>query len=94
MKPIVAVLHPPRVEPLPAAVLLRAAGAEDPRRAHPLPPEERLLPQEGRGEAQGRQGEQYQKFGSCNPVQPTMVVKHLGWVDLDFGCSTLLLGSR
>ena len=24
----------------------------------------------------------------------TMVVAHLGWVDLDLGCSTLLLGSR
>ena len=24
----------------------------------------------------------------------TMVVTHLGWVDLDLGCSTLLLGSR
>ena len=24
----------------------------------------------------------------------TMVVAHLGWVDLDLGCTTLLLGSR
>ena len=45
------------MEPLSAAVLLSAAGAEDIGRAHPLPPEERLLPQEGRGETQGRKGE-------------------------------------
>ena len=45
------------MEPLPAAVLLRAAGAEDAGRAHPVAAEERLLPQEGRGQTQRRQGE-------------------------------------
>ena len=31
---------------------------------------------------------------SLEPYRVTMVVAHLGWVDLDLGCSTLLLGSR
>ena len=74
-----AVLHPSRVEPLPAAVLAGAAGAEDAGRAHPVAAEERLLPQEGRGQAQGRQGEEDTKVARWQNLIPSFPWIALGW---------------
>ena len=34
------------------------------------------------------------RFEVAGMYRVTMVVVHLGWVELDLGCSTLLLGSR
>ena len=50
-----AVLHPAGVEPLPPTVQFGSRGAQGVGRAYPLPTEERLLPQERRGQDQGPQ---------------------------------------
>ena len=68
-----------------------------------------LLHTDNWGNAQNnddREGRRAEADGGRAPFRPTqfsspllvyrvtMVVAHQGWVDLDLGCSTLLLGSR
>ena len=68
----------------------RLQGPPHRRREHAL--EQALLRQEGR-----RPGRRLKEGGGCKVSQLSMYrvtqqVADLGWVDLDLGCSTILLG--
>ena len=65
-------------------------------RAFPSPSVSMETAHQGRVNSKGYKEVYKKRPKNSTPVQyrVTMQVSDLGWVDLDFGCSTLLLGSR